>query len=319
MKAQELQSFAERNGFRWIDGCAYGVIGEYPLLFRLNGGAKGNMVVITLATPGAAAYKAIKPALKSGLNKIAAHQMMADGTTLMVTMQAKPDFLQAHFANVVNCVISACRDNGVKVPETCPICGLDDCGSVAHIGQCYRPVHKACLTGVYSAAKATAEENQINGNFFTGIIGAILGGIVGCIPNLLSLYFAERFFAILYALIPLGIFYGYKLLNGRMNKAVKWITVALSAIFAVGIEFAMLAIYMIQAGVPLGFMGEILSDGEFIGALAAEIPMSLLFVAIGIGIAWSQISRTVDGAADGVGSALATIMPYGDVEREIKK
>lgn len=313
MNAYELQSFAEKNGFRWVDGCAYGNVGEYPMLFRLNGAAKGSMVIATFALPYAAAYKAIKPALKNGLKRVASHQLLAN-ETLMLTIPAKAETLEATFTAAISCVVTALREKGIKAPASCPICGQTNCDSVAHVGQAYRPVHRACLTGAYSAAKAKAEENEMNGNLLTGLLGAILGGVVGCLPTLLSIFFAERIFAILYALIPLGIYYGYKLLNGRMNKAVRWITVIFSVIFAVGIEFALIAIVMLQAEIPLMYMMDFIGMPEISEALGSEIPTSLLFVALGIWIAWAQISKTSDTAVKSAESTLATLISYGDGE-----
>lgn len=312
MNAQELQNFAEGKGFRWVNNCAYGSANGYPLLFRLNGTTKGSMVTAMFSLPDAAAYKTIKPALK-GLKKIASHQML-NADTLLVTVPAKRETLDANLTAAINCVTSALRENGIGAPEICPICGQPNCDSLAHVGSTFRPVHKGCLNGAYSAAKEKSDANKANGNFALGLIGAILGGAVGCIPSLLSIFLLERIYAILYALIPLGIYYGYKLLNGRMNKSVKWITVILSLLFAVGIEFAVLAVAMAQNNIPLELMGMFLKDKEVMDAFFSEVPMSLLFVVLGIVIAWGQISKTADSAVSDAGSALATVVPY-DNER----
>lgn len=313
MNAQELQSIAESKGFRWVNNCAYGTAAGYPLLFRLNGTTRGNIVTVMFSLPGAAAYKAIKPTLKTGLKKIASHQML-NNDALLIALPAKAETLDSNLTAAISCVTSALRENGIGTPEICPICGQPNCDSLAHVGSTFRPVHKSCLDGAYSAAKEKSDANKANGNFALGLIGAILGGVVGCIPSLFSIFLLERIAAILYALIPLGIYYGYKLLNGRMNKSVKWITVVLSLLFAVGIEFAVLAVTMAQYNIPLELMGMFLKDKDVIDAFLSEVPMSLIFVVLGIVIAWGQISKTADSAVSDAESTLATVVPY-DTER----
>lgn len=308
MREEELQSFTQQRNFRWVNGCAYGMAEEFPVLVRLNRGTKGNQVQIIFAIP-AASYKEIKAELKQGLKGLAYHQMVGEDA-LMIGIPAKAESLEPSFSGAVNCVLSVCRQKGVKPLAVCPVCKGDGCDSIAHVGQCYRPVHKACLTENYMTAKAKAEENEINGNMLTGLLGAILGGIVGCIPSLFSIWAADKIYAIFYALIPLAIYYGYKIFKGRMNKAALAITIVLSVIFAVGIEFGSLAIAMVQEGIPLGMLGELLQVPEIMEMFWRNIPMSLIFIALGLWIAWSQITKTASTPVLGMEAALATLTPY---------
>lgn len=58
----------------------------------------------------------------------------------------------------------------------------------------------------------TTETNAKN---LRGLIGLLVGGIIGGLPAILGVILLETEFMILYALIPLAAFYGFKFLGGQ--------------------------------------------------------------------------------------------------------
>ena len=59
----------------------------------------------------------------------------------------------------------------------------------------------------------TAEKTktQLSGNYITGIIGLILGGLIATIPWILVYVYGDMMFSVLSVFIAAGEFYGYKL------------------------------------------------------------------------------------------------------------
>lgn len=130
-----------------------------------------------------------------------------------------------------------------------------------------------------------------------GIIGGILGAIVGVLPSFLSVVLVEKIYALLFALIPLCIYYGYKLLKGKMNKVVIVLTVILSVLSVYMIEMLLLAYYMVSdygllISEAIQLVGASLLEPSVWTAMTMDALTSFLFVALGIWIAWGRISRT---------------------------
>ena len=69
----------------------------------------------------------------------------------------------------------------------------------------------------------------------------------------------EKIYALLFALIPLCIYYGYKLLKGKMNKVVIVLTVILSVLSVYMIEMLLLAYYIVAEGFLISEAIQILS------------------------------------------------------------
>lgn len=139
------------------------------------------------------------------------------------------------------------------------------------------------------------------GSYVTGVIGAFLGVIVGTVPTICTVMLADRIFALLYALIPICGFFGYRLFKGPMNRWAIGITVI----------FSLLSVYwmmvVIQVLVPLGY-GLSLSESlavilpqlgslNFWANMTANSASSFLFLLIGIFIAWSTMTKTVKNSS----------------------
>jgi hypothetical protein len=118
---------------------------------------------------------------------------------------------------------------------------------------------------------AVTHEKEISTSYLKGIIGAVVGGVLGVI----ALFFADRFMNVFFsyilrnstnsyyegsiprwfmtlqytyhyainALIGLGIFIGYKLLRGKMEKAAPWIMIGIATFFMMASRVFMVAWY----------------------------------------------------------------------------
>ena len=120
--------------------------------------------------------------------------------------------------------------------------------------------------------------------------------------------------SILFALIPLGAYYGYKLCGGEMNNAVIVATVLISIISVYVVELVSqllevsreLGIHLLEvyeAVTPLFF------DFTFWVELTEDAGSNFLFMAFGVWIAWGQVSRTNRSRLKQAQQAIDTLAP----------
>ena len=98
------------------------------------------------------------------------------------------------------------------------------------------------------------EKIKVKNNYFLGIIGAILGGVVASIPWILVYVYGNLMLSALSILIPVGIFYGYKLFGGRTTKALPTIVVIISILITILTMLVLMPIFLIQSqGATINF------------------------------------------------------------------
>lgn len=98
------------------------------------------------------------------------------------------------------------------------------------------------------------EKIKVKNNYFLGIIGAILGGAVASIPWILVYVYGNLMLSALSVLIPIGIFYGYKLFGGRTTKVLPTIVVIISILITIITMLVLIPIFLIQSqGTTINF------------------------------------------------------------------
>ena len=175
------------------------------------------------------------------------------------------------------------------------------------------------LEAVYDHSTEKGGDDENNGNSLTGIIGAVLGAVVGIVVNVLIIVFLQRIFAIAFALVPVASMFGYKLLKGKANKAAIVIVVLLSLI-AVPVMCVLSYVLFISKELSMSFgevfpqvMELIQENAEVRSECFTDAPMMLLFMALGIFIAWRYMSGSLNSSVAGVVSAqAASLRPNPD-------
>ena len=148
--------------------------------------------------------------------------------------------------------------------------------------------------------KQAAEENERKGSYLTGFIGGVLGVLVGLVPSLLSILLFDRIYTVLFALVPLCAMWGYRRLNGKRSGASIVIIILLSLAGVVLLEFLAVTIsFKQELGMTLlsamRFTLNYLFSRVGVGVMLQESLAELLFMAIGIFIAWHFLAHTNHG------------------------
>lgn len=151
--------------------------------------------------------------------------------------------------------------------------------------------HKECIAkyNQYIEKTESIQDGKVAKLPFS-IVMAIGGAFVGLIPNILSIVFANLLIGYLFALIPLGSFFGYKL-GGAPQK--KYMTVLIVVLSFISVALMLLWFYT-GIALELGFT-DIMEMANFdeknMGILIKDALISFLFVGIGIGISWKTITN----------------------------
>lgn len=309
MKKRDFQDFSASVGLRVVGSDAYGVVGGFPIALNLNNGALLG-AVFSLRPEDAKRMR--KPLAKAAEKAFGVND--AGNGCLIITLPAKSGKLEEAYEKMCDIVPAFLRENGVQPTDVCPICDRGGCDSYARVKTGYRAVHRGCIEGLHAGVAEVAEHNDLNGNYFTGIIGGLLGGLLACVPNLLTIWFMESIYSLLYALIPLGVYFGYKKFGGKMNKVSIVVTCVISLALAPVIDVMVVAISFAANGIPLDRIGRLFRGNQFASVMLPEMLKSLIFVALGIYFVWSKISRTAHTEVAEIRDIMETITPIASIE-----
>ncbi|MFR1759784.1 MAG: hypothetical protein ACLSX2_08770 [Christensenellaceae bacterium] len=309
MERQRIAQALAAHGFREGGNVFYGVVDGYPVMAALLGKEQIYAVTATFTVrqlPAGAQRKALLKALKA---QAAVNQ--AQGRTAALTWQEKKGYRLEEVVELLQAAAGTLKAHGVEEPEDrCPICGQGECDGYIRYDGRYEVIHQRCISGMKAEAQQQAAANQ--GSYVLGIVGALVGGLVGIIPTVLSIWLLERIWSLLYALIPLGAYYGYKLCGGKMNRAALATSIIVSILDVYVLQLVLLVIgliveYQCSMLESLQLLRSVIGDGEFWVSLTTNAWDSFLFLALGIWIAWSQISRTHKSDLKGIQDVMATM------------
>lgn len=139
-------------------------------------------------------------------------------------------------------------------------------------------------------------EEQVKNRYVIGTIGALIGGLIGSVPWILSYVFANMIYAILSVVIVVCAFYGYKLTKAKMDKK---LPIILSVVSFIAITITMLVaiplIYMSKEGVTISFetFQRIYQIEEVTSVILTDYVISLIFCVLVIGCIVYNLNKQI--------------------------
>lgn len=131
-------------------------------------------------------------------------------------------------------------------------------------------------------------------NYILGIIGGLIGGLVASIPWILMYIYGNMMFSALAIFIGIGSFYGYKLLNGKINDKLPLIVTILS-ILSVSIATLIIIPFLLleKNGGDASFenLEFLYQNSEFVNAMIRDYIISIVFTLLGIHGVTSQLRK----------------------------
>lgn len=320
MKRDSFFAMLQQQHFKIAGDSAYGMLKEFPVVYTyINGGAQINAVIRTKldAAMDVPKYQLRELRKEAGIraNKKINFLFNEKKNCLIASLIVGRKGGEQEFLQRTQELYSILTSKGIRPLTTCPFCGQQTCDTVAAVDIAYATVHRGCLENALTTTSQKAQKSQDEGSYLLGIIGAILGAFVGVLPSLLTIITTNSIYSLLYALIPLCIYYGYKLFKGRMNKSAVVITIVLSVLSVYLIEFDLIVYtflteYITTLGEALSVAFHALGYVEVWVSMTTDSLSSFLFIALGIYIAWGKISRTGGSVIRGVDAVRSTIAPY---------
>ncbi len=314
MTKAEFKEMCESHGLRMVsDIRAVGTERGY-LVSVQYAGKKNISVNLPAGKDDQKKYgRDLKLELKNRLGKNASSAWGDGWLTVFVDSGKIPDI----YCQGVTAVLDVIKGLGFTVPDACDVCGKSGCDAAVPHGAAYRPVHRACLEGAVTGARTKADANRAGGSYLLGAVGALLGMLAGILPSVFSILALKRIYVLLFMLIPLASYAGYRLLKGRMDYTALVLSVVFSLLGVVLLNYinflwSVKVELDLTFGQMLSLVGPALTDKTVFKELASteDFFKCLVFVALGIFLAWGQISRTAKADVKDAQGVLESAVPY---------
>lgn len=303
-----LKKLAREHGMNVDKGVAYGSLGGYCATLSEGAGYKQIIFATQIADP----VKLTE--LQTVLN---GHNLQKEfrvsgltftPKTIQVVFLDNPGTMKkiGQFLEMFLPLLATAEATGANI---CPECGFEVSGGCWKlIGGVAYYLHQPCADKVCREIAAGDENRRetAEGNYFTGLIGALLGSAVGAV--LWALVLSAGYVA---SIVGLAIGWlaekGYTLLKGKQGKGKIFILI-LAVIFGVLLgNFGADAIELakqIGAGewgglsyldIPLMIFVFLMEDPGYMSATLSNVGMGLLFAALGV---WGLLRRANAEVAD---------------------
>lgn len=144
-------------------------------------------------------------------------------------------------------------------------------------------------------------KTEPEGSYFTGILGAIIGGIIGAIPWVLLYVYQGLISTIVAMLITICEFYGYKLFKGKFDKKLPAILIIISIIIVVITTLLVIPAVELNINhfdVSMKNIKTLYADNKFESAIIKDCITSIIFTAIGAIVIASSIGRQINNGKD---------------------
>ena len=229
----------------------------------------------------------------AGMTQIRFESIVLENNAVLIMFRYGLKSSEKHL-NYLGKMTDVFKSLGLKNLNHCPFCGKEDTDSTRNIKGALVKVHNHCATDFYQQVSEHIEiQEQSNVHMGKSLVYALFGAVIGAIPTVITIFGFQYMFALLFALIPLASFYGYKY-GGAPRKS--WVPIAVS-VFSLLIVFGMIYVLYSAIAVAEGLtFDEAMTVSEFSAAFFKDLGTSVLFLAIGVWISWRQMYRQTTAA-----------------------
>mgnify|MGYP001851262890 CR=1 FL=1 len=314
MTLQDFEAFTNQKGFSRIGCIAYGTEGDYPVLIQYLTSSQWRITF----TANIAQPVALQSRMAMLFPKRTVSKILCKPDSVAFTLCFHGENPLELYQYALSIVMSALSASGVVPLTFCPFCGQDGCDSLCVVQDRYAPVHETCASRAYPPAVLPNESAApSSGNLITGLIGAVLGLLVGCLPQFALNLVSGYSLAALYLLPALFAFGGYKLFRGSDSSIGRTLCVVLSILFApcVTILCAVASIMNsmgFSMNVSFALLPIGLEDVQFATAVALELFYSFLFSVVGCIVGWKVFLSVRHIPTETFRAHLATLRRYSD-------
>lgn len=146
--------------------------------------------------------------------------------------------------------------------------------------------------------EVTKKENEVKkqGSYLTGILGAILGGMIATIPWILVYIYGNMMLSLLAILIAAGEFYGYKLFKGKTTKALPAIIMVIAIVIVSIATLVIIPAIMLNnqgINVSISTIKALYANQTFSSAILHDFAMSVVFTILGASVITANIKKQI--------------------------
>lgn len=287
--AKLLTSFQERMG--WVIGgkSAVGQVDGYWFSLTQMRNIEPAIVSVTLSNPETGSLENLKNAFMSEKKKYRLAKIVIEDNNVFFTVNAdtNSDMMYQKTANLIKDLAEYFKVNSLL--PGCKICGENVLLNAVKISEYSYGVCDPCFGEVQKELEEKAYSNELQGNYFTGIIGAMAGAFIGALLWMAVSYIG--FYASIVGFVMAFLSHkGYELLKGRIGRGMPFIiavSVIIGVIFANILEIALLMSLDPETGLSFleafWFSFQALYNTEvfYVGQVWSGIGFGLLFAVLG--------------------------------------
>ena len=140
----------------------------------------------------------------------------------------------------------------------------------------------------------TEVKKDKKGSLVLGIIGALLGGIIGAIPWILMYIYGNMMLSILAVVIAAGTFYGYKLFNGKISKALPIVIMVVSVLVVALATFVFIPMFYLHSeglAISISSIKSLYMNSEFLNGILKDAGIAVIFTLLGASVIAGNIRR----------------------------
>lgn len=289
---EEFQALIQQAGGRLVGEGYYGVWEGYPFTAYVEKLRQPGVVSFNFRLAGPVQkwlLQELRNALPRGCKLMVRprfhYQLLCKGQALRSCGEKLGEILYAFTRDL--------RRAGMLPPDRCPLCRQGGCDAYVDMDG-YVEAHWDCVEAMTKSYQRQAERAAKSGHYVSGVLGALLGGLLVSLLILVAYYLDwEVWFG--YLFLPLGTYYGYKLCQGRMGRGALVCSCAAAVLYLLLIEQAFFYIFVhLRYDIWPSVLDTFVLYWRMmtVGEVFSDMWMPALMLLVGLVLNWRRIRQT---------------------------